>query len=70
MSVDDVTLGQVLNAVDTGNRNILEQLRRQDKVLQQLAGNQMVMIDLLTGHSGRLDRLEKRAEALENNVGI
>jgi len=66
----DVTLGQVLEAVqaldrkvENRTRTIREHLKRQDEILQGLAGNQKKMIDLLSKHSERLD-------ALEEHVGI
>ena len=68
--MSDATLDQVLRAVQNGNRNIRNHLRRQDKMLQGLAGNQETIIRLLSNHSDRSDRLEKRIEVLEEHAGI
>lgn len=65
--MSDATLDQVLRAVQNGNRNIRNHLRRQDQAI----GEQLrQIVGLLEGHSNRFDRLEKRVEVLEEHVGI
>lgn len=58
VSDDGVTLEQVLKAVQNGNRNIRDHLRRQDQILEEIAESQKKLAEVASDHGDRISRLE------------